>query len=187
MEPDSGDSSVRSQPALETVPFHDFWGWGRRYAQRLLANEADSEDVVQEAFCRLVARRSAALSTNGSSPGSEFATSGETAAIFFKIVRNLCIDKLRRKKLQSNVDGQQWIERTPGVELHAIAKETRQQVESALARLPERWRQALLLRAYELNYEEISRVMNCTKPQVRTWIFRARQQLSCELMLEERP
>ena len=73
----------------------------------------------------------------------------------------------------------------PSAESHAIAKETRQQIEIALAKLPDRWREALLLRTSGLNYEEISEAMTCSKAQIRTWIFRARQQLISQLKLEE--
>ena len=50
------DLTVDVATSLESNDFHDFWGWGRRYALRLLSNEFDSEDVVQEAFVRLVTK-----------------------------------------------------------------------------------------------------------------------------------
>lgn len=150
----------------------------------MLANEADSEDVVQEALYRLVAKRS---QWERQGPGEEPLPRPEVAAIFFTIVRNLCVDKLRRCKARSNMATEEWIESVPTAEGYAIAKETRQQIEAGLARLPENWRQALLLRAaLEMNYEEISQAMNSTKAQIRTWIFRARQQLSSELKLKGR-
>ena len=36
-------------------------------------------------------------------------------------------------------------------------------------------------RVKDLTYEQIATVLDCTKAQVRTWIFRARRQLSDEL------
>lgn len=188
-------SDQREAIEPETAPadswqFDEFWGWGRRYARRLLSNEADSEDAVQEAFCRLIAKRSAALSETPGSADSEVAKSwsrSELAAIFFTTLRNLCLDKLRRIKPRSNMTADEWIRPAPTAEGHAIAKETRQQIERALARLPENWRQALVLRsAFELNYDEISQLMHSTRAQVRTWIFRARQQMSCDLKLKDR-
>ena len=162
--------------SLESQDFQDFWMWGRRYARRLLTNEFDSEDVVQEAFCRLVAKYQR---------GEWNPPRAELAAIFAKIIRNLCIDKLRRTKSQTNTNEECWIGSAPSAESCAIAKETRQQIEVALAQLPDRWRDALLLRTSGLNYEEISQAMNCTKAQIRTWIFRARQQVISQLKLED--
>ncbi len=151
----------------------------------MLTNEADSEDVVQEALYRLVARQS---QVDRDSPEIGRLPRPELAAFFFTIVRNLCVDKLRRCKARSNMSAEEWIESVPTAEGHAIAKETRQQIETGLTRLPDHWRQALMLRAaLELNYEEISQIMSSTKAQIRTWIFRARQQLSCELKLKDRP
>ncbi len=176
METEHTDLTVDVATSLESKDFQDFWGWGRRYARRLLTNEFDSEDVVQEAFVRLVTKYQR---------GEWNPPRGELAAIFAKIIRNLCIDKLRRNSSQTNANEECWIGAAPSAESCAIAKETRQQIEIALAKLPDRWREALLLRASGLNYEEISEAMNCTKAQIRTWIFRARQQLISQLKLED--
>lgn len=185
MDSEQGEATDQIVASIDSAAFDEFWGWGRRYARRLLGNEADCEDVVQEAFCRLVARESSAHMTARDTPRP---ARSELAAIFFTTVRNLCIDKLRRNKARSNVSAEQWIEAVPSAESQAIANETRQQIESGLARLPEHWRQALMLRAaFELNYEEISQIMNSSRAQIRTWIFRARQQLSGDLQLKDRP
>jgi RNA polymerase sigma-70 factor (ECF subfamily) len=185
LDSDQTEATDSVAAPFDSAEFDEFWGWGRRYARRLLTNEADSEDVVQEAFYRLVAKHARSEAEPDEArrlPRPEF------AAIFFTTVRNLCVDRLRRTKPRSNVSAEEWIERVPSPEGFAIAKETRQQIERGLARLPDSWRQALMLRAaFEMNYDEISRVMHCTKAQVRTWIFRARQQLSGELQIKDRP
>jgi RNA polymerase sigma-70 factor (ECF subfamily) len=166
---------VDAVASQETQEFGDFWDWGWRYARRLLGNECDGEDVVQDAICRLIAKRQ---KEDWNPPANE------RAAIFAKVVRNLCIDKLRRTKPLSNADAEQWFDRKASAEDAAIARETRQQLGAAIDRLSDNWRGALLLRASGLPYEEISQVMRVTKAQVRTWIFRARQQLISELKLE---
>jgi RNA polymerase sigma-70 factor (ECF subfamily) len=184
LESDQTEATDPITAPIDSAEFDEFWGWGRRYARRLLANEADSEDVVQEAFCRLVAKHAR---SEGESAEPRSLPRPELAAIFFTTVRNLCVDRLRRIRPRSNLDAQEWIEHFPSAEGIAIAKETRELIRRGLARLPDRWRQALLLRAaFELNYEEISQIMGCTKARIRTWIFRARQQLSGELQLEGR-
>jgi len=169
---------------VDSSAFDEFWGWGCRYARRLLANEADCEDVVQDAFCRLVAKQS---SSEPELPEAQRIPRPELAAIFFTTLRNLCIDKLRRTRPHSNMPTEEWIQNVPGPEGYAIANETRQQIERALAQLPPTWRQALMLRtAFELNYDEIGQILQSTRAQIRTWIFRARQQLSSDLKLKDR-
>lgn len=176
LEFEQTDLSVDDSTHQDSCEYHDFWGWGRRYAQRLLSNEFDSEDVVQEAFCRLLAKRQ---------NGDWNPPKTELAAIFARIIRNLSIDKLRRTKPITVQEAELCISHEPTPESQAIAKETRQQLQAALTGLSDRWREALMLRASGLNYEEISQVMNVTKAQVRTWIFRARQRLIDDLNLED--
>jgi RNA polymerase sigma-70 factor (ECF subfamily) len=176
LEPGPSDISIAATAPISSNEFDDFWSWGRRYAQRLLNNESDSEDVVQDALCRLVARQQS---------GAAQPARAELAAIFARIIRNLCIDRLRRRKSHSNVDGSAWMGSEPTAESYAIARETGERLRVALERLPDRWREALLLRASQMNYEEISEALRCTKAQIRTWIFRARRQLGDELRLEK--
>ena len=65
-----------------------------------------------------------------------------------------------------------------------IENETVQQVRSAIARLPEHFRAALVLCEYEnMSYAEIAATLNASVPQVKTWIHRGRRQL--ETMLRE--
>jgi RNA polymerase sigma-70 factor (ECF subfamily) len=174
--PGNSDLTALSDASPETSDLAQFWGWGKRYAQRLLGNEAESEDVVQEACCRLVAK----------GRGGEWnRPRDERAAIFARIIRNLCIDRLRRAKFCCNMASVEWISVEPSAERQVIANETRDRLIDALGRLPDSWREALLLRTSGLNYEEIAQAMSRTKAQIRTWIFRGRRQLESELRREE--
>ena len=61
---------------------------------------------------------------------------------------------------------------------HLDRQELRQQVESALAQLPEEFRMAILLReVQELSYEEIASALNVSLGTVRSRIFRGRKLL----------
>lgn len=174
--PGNTELTMLSAATPETSDLAQFWGWGKRYAQRLLGDEAESEDVVQEACCRMVAKRR----------GGEWNPPRvEQAAIFARIVRNLCIDRLRRAKFCCNLASVDWISVEPSAERQAIANETRDRLVDALGRLPDTWREALLLRTSGLNYEEIAQAMERTKAQIRTWIFRGRRQLESVLRREE--
>jgi RNA polymerase sigma-70 factor, ECF subfamily len=62
------------------------------------------------------------------------------------------------------------------------AKQIAQQVNAALADLPEELRQAVTLREIEgLSYEEIAEAMNCPIGTVRSRIFRAREAISARV------
>ncbi len=62
------------------------------------------------------------------------------------------------------------------------AKQIAEQVNAALADLPEELRQAVTLREIEgLSYEEISEAMNCPIGTVRSRIFRAREAISARV------
>jgi len=66
-----------------------------------------------------------------------------------------------------------------------IDQELVDRVRGAINRLPEHFRAALVLCEYEgMAYVQIAEVLNCSIPQVKTWLHRARRQLAT--MLEEK-
>ena len=60
-----------------------------RFALRMLGDAAEAEDAVQDAFLRLTRR---------GMRREEFASA---RAFVFRVVRNVCIDRLRARKLKS--------------------------------------------------------------------------------------
>ena len=65
-----------------------------------------------------------------------------------------------------------------------LDRETIDKVRSAIERLPEHFRAALVLCEYEnMAYVQIAEVLGCSVPQVKTWLHRGRKQLA--RMLEE--
>jgi RNA polymerase sigma-70 factor (ECF subfamily) len=65
-----------------------------------------------------------------------------------------------------------------------LDRESIQKVRSAIDRLPDHFRAALVLCEYEnLAYTQIAEVLECSVPQVKTWLHRGRRQLA--RMLEE--
>ena len=59
-----------------------------RYATRLLGSREAAEDIVQDAFIRFSPSR-----TTG-------AAAGQTIAYLYRIVRNLCLDVIKRRKIE---------------------------------------------------------------------------------------
>ncbi len=181
---------------------------GRRYARRLVGCEADCDEIVQEVFCRLLARPRTTESAGGATANELFsagpagtaggvdgrwtATSSTGMAVdstrwiglFIKSVRNLCIDRLRQRAVRAASPlPPEGIGRTAPPHPLDLAEE-RERLGRAIAELPERWRTALLMRVdEELGYEQIAARMEASKAQVRTWIFRARRQLLQQLQV----
>ncbi len=147
-----------------------------KYARWLTGCDFDADEVVQDAFCKLAERES---------KGAAVSADANPAALLFTIVRNQSFDLLRRKKRDQTVTLNSIDEplsphqdASQRLELYDLCVDLRE----AIARLPQSWADALSLRvAGELSYDEIATVMQCTRNQVRTWIFRARRQLSADL------
>ena len=148
-----------------------------RYAQRamnyafgILRNQSDSEDVVQEAFCRLMAPRQRHRLR---------ASAGQLSAIFFTAVRNLSLDTIRRRKTRRQAALVDQIASPPA----DVSPSDEAELRGLVDQLPPEWSEALKLRVDgQLTYAEISEVMGCTLAQVRTRIYRARKQLTRELI-----
>lgn len=143
---------------------------GMRYAYSLLQNESDSEEAVQEAFCRLLKP----LSRGAVDPAQ-----GGFCALFFRTLRNLCIDMLRKRRIRSHVSLHEIPEPLAcahgnGCEIASV----QEAVLSLLEKLPSNHADAFKLRLNGgLSYVQIAEVLGCTRAQVRTWIFRARRRL----------
>ena len=145
---------------------------GLRFAYSMIGNVSDAEEAVQEAFCRLlrpIQRGQADCRTTGFAP------------LFFKTLRNLSIDVLRmknRRRVVSMNDIPEPIERLAGGDFEKLEMH----IGSLMDALPAEWADALRLKIDGgLSYDEIARSMDCTRAQVRTWIYRARRKLEEEL------
>jgi len=158
----------------ELIRRHERLALGVAYA--LLEDAPLAGDVVQEAFLKAW-RRLADLS---------HATS--FGAWLCGIVRNLCIDHRRRRKV--NVCGIEHARHetdprtsAPGDELGR--QELRHRIDTALAALDETTRTAVVLRYYQdLSSREIGAVMGLSPAAVDMRLMRGRQALKEKLMLE---
>jgi RNA polymerase sigma-70 factor (sigma-E family) len=136
-----------------------------RMAYVMLGDLPSAEDVVQEAFCGLYRRWDRLASTEGAL--SYVRTS----------VLNGCRSALRRRAVRRGFVQHRILADEPpaaSAETVALGGEERQEVIRALARLPHRQREVLVLRFYaELPDEQIARAMGIRPGTVRSTAFRA--------------
>ncbi|MDY4137897.1 MAG: sigma-70 family RNA polymerase sigma factor [Eubacteriales bacterium] len=140
-----------------------------RQARSMLGDEALAQDAVQEAFVRVYLLRA--------SYRPEFAFTTYLAAI----VRNLCLDEIRRRRLRP-VPAQDLPEGLEGsAEAAWLEKEKRMALWRSLSRLSAQDQALLTGYALEgLTYQQLARREGLSLTQVRIRLHRIRQRLRKE-------
>jgi RNA polymerase sigma-70 factor (ECF subfamily) len=132
-------------------------------AIQILGNRDDAADAVHDAFARVLAR-----------PQAWDRDRGPLRPWFLRVVRNQCIDLLRRRRpagtaveaLVATGDG-------PDAALEALQRD--RGLERALAELTEEHRQIIVLRDYlDLAYADIAAVLDIAPGTVMSRLHRAR-------------
>ena len=138
-------------------------GGAHALAIQILGNYADAEDAVHDAFETALSR-----------PGRYDARKGPLRAWFFQVVRNRCIDMLRRR--QATALPVEALESTvPSPEAAFETGQAQSRVQKALAALPSDKRQIVVLRDYlDLSYAEIARVLDIAPGTVMSRLHRSR-------------
>ena len=145
------------------------------YAQRLLGDSAEAEDVAQETFLRVW--------TNA----DRYVPTAATSTWIYRIAHNLCVDRLRR--IQKTDDRISQIDAEDRPSLLLDRKQVAAQVEEALAALPDKQRAAICLIHYEgLSQIEAAEVMEVSVEALESLLARGRRGLRktlASLRLEE--
>lgn len=139
---------------------------------RLLGDWHQAEDVAQETFLRL---RQAA---GAYEPQSKFTT------WLYRIVHNLSMDQRRKAwRSPSSLESVEAEAVAPAQEDPVEKSELAKLVQRALAELPQRQRQAVILHRYEgLSHEEIAEVTGWSKSAVESLLVRAYENLRKNLL-----
>lgn len=130
-----------------------------------------SEELSQVVFMRIY------QSAGRYEPRAKFST------YLFQIARNLLINEYRKRKnkpldILDPHEIRASNEMDPDGRQKLRLMEFEEAIAEAMEQLPENHRTALLLWKQEgLSYDEIAETMETTQSSIKTWIFRARQQL----------
>ncbi len=140
-----------------------------RMAFRLMNNREEAEDIVQEVYVKLWGMR------------KELSNYNSLEALAVRITRNLCLDNLRRRKVNQNAMKAEQMKEA----MHSVSpaeqlekKEEAEMIHTLIAALPEPQRSLVHLRHLEgKEYEEISEMVNMNVNAIRVSISRARKQM----------
>ncbi|RPH38092.1 sigma-70 family RNA polymerase sigma factor [bacterium] len=136
------------------------------FALRMLREPDKAKDAFQSAFLKAFECR------------TELARVVRFRSWIFTVVRNLCLNELRRSK---SIDSSyEEMDDLPGGD-HETTLEQEDEARvlmKAIGYLKPEYREVLLLREYEdLAYEEIAAVIGSTESAVKSRLYKARQQL----------
>jgi RNA polymerase sigma factor (sigma-70 family) len=136
-------------------------------ARRMLGDPGEAEDVAQEVFLR-VWKQAGAWRPGG----------GKFDTWMHRVALNLCYDRLRRRREQPTADPPDRPDPAPGADLVMEAAELSVRVEAAVAALPERQREAVVLCHYqELSNIEAAGLMGVSVEALESLLARGRRSL----------
>lgn len=140
-----------------------------RMAFRLMNNREEAEDTVQEVYVKLWGMR------------NDLHTYKSIEALSIRITRNLCLDLLRRRKVNLDALNYEKLKEDADTVTPADSLEQQEEIElvhKLIAALPEPQRSLVHLRHLEgKEYEEISEMVNMNVNAIRVSISRARKQM----------
>lgn len=139
-----------------------------RFCLRMVGDRHAAEDLVQEVFMKMLKYR------------KSFRDDSVFAAWMLRIARNAAVDLLRHASSQphAEVEVDETPAATPTTEAEASKHERAELIRQALAALPVKHREVIVLSRFEFKtYDEIARVLGCSAGAVKVRAHRAMKQL----------
>lgn len=144
-----------------------------RIAYRFLEDDAEAKDAVQDLLIKLWNQR-------GHLDGVS-----NLQAYSFTLIKNLCIDRIRKRSKQVNGYMPEKIDEPP--ENSVYSRETLRRTLMLMEQLPPKQKEILRLRVFEnLEYEEIAKRMGLSQINARVQLSIARKTLKQKLQEYER-
>jgi len=141
------------------------------FCTRMLRDVAEAEDVVQEAMLRLWK-----MAPNWV-PGE-----AKPSTWVFRVASNLCTDRLRKARGLGLDQIAEPADDTPSAEAQMMQAERVRALDAALMVLPERQRQAVVLRHIEgLSNPEIAQILDISVEATESLTARGKRALAAEL------
>lgn len=138
---------------------------------RMLGHREDAEDMAQETFVRALRSLRRWDQDRPFEPW--------LLAIAGNRCRTLLARRCRRPKSHGEVEN--LADPRPDI---SAAKHLAEEVELALGKLREEYRQAFLLfHEQHFSYEQIGEVLDCPLGTVKTWVYRARKEIVSQLQM----
>lgn len=135
------------------------------FAQRLVQSRSAAEDVFQETFLRVYRRR------------KSFHLGSPFRPWLYQICLNLCRDHHRRVTSRREVElceENLGLDPAPGPQEKAEQAAQAREVQRAIAQLPQKQREVLILTQYEgLSQREVSEILNIPEGTVKSRKFKA--------------
>jgi RNA polymerase sigma-70 factor (ECF subfamily) len=134
-------------------------------AIQILGNIDDAADAVHDSFASVLSR-----------PDAYDASQGPLKPWFFRVVRNRCLDMIRRRR--GNEPADELADATPSPEERAISEQRSARIKDALSTLSRDKREVIVLRDFlDLSYAEVAGVLDVAPGTVMSRIHRARLDL----------
>lgn len=151
---------------------------------RMLGDTHRGEDLAQEAFTKVFARR------------KEYVPNGKFSTFLWRVALNLCYDELRKRhrRRETSLEGafedgeRDYAADEVAPDISLVRDETAGGVRAALMRISETYRSVLVLRHYEdLKFREIAEVLGIPEGTVKSRMAEGLTQLARLLETERRP
>jgi RNA polymerase sigma factor (sigma-70 family) len=144
-----------------------------RIARRIAGSEEAAEDIVHDAFVRLVEKR------------IPFPSLDDAKFWLIRVVKNGALNHAKRKGREVKAYEKWWRgERNSsnGADEAMLKEEAAESMRRALDELPDNLKAVLVLKEYgDLNYKEIGRALGISEGNVKVRVFRAREALLARL------
>jgi len=165
----SGDRAAAAALSSRLTPL------AYRLAARMLGDLAEAEDVAQEALLRLWK-----IAPDWRAGEAKIST------WLYRVTSNLCLDRLRKRPNIALDTVAEPLDEGPSVEANLMVKSRTDALNNALLALPDRQRQAVILRHLEdCANPQIAEAMDLSVEAVESLIARGKRRLSEILRLQK--